>query len=338
MAACLPSLCPTEPRPGRARVLWRAWVLPGALMCLVVLASTPVVAAERRHVSARTGLLEVPLDELVVAVRRKDRAEISRLAERIGPARLAEALRASDTQGTQAALIGIIALPGSARFLGTITDLLTASDAAVAAAAARTLGEILAPLTPAQLDDWDVPTDAVGRTCAALRGTVMLPANATPLRLAALDALGDAAAICPLPADLLTLLKDPTPSIRRATALVVRPQQRLATGGFSSGTRDIDPAVASGAVAALCAAIAEPSAWPKGGVREPIWEQTRQLARRLVQASATSTEDAVEMLDCLDPTLAADRQILESLRARKRSPVGDRAGELLERAQSRTAP
>ena len=327
----------TQPRV-RARARRGGPWLTLALAGLAVIWSAPGRAAERRHVGARTGMLEVPLDELVVAVRRKDRAEISRLAERIGPARLAEALRRTDAQGVQAALIGITTLPGSGRFLGAITDLLTASDATVAAAAARALGDVLAPATAAQLDDWDVPADAVARTCSALRGVVLLPANATLQRLAALEALGDAAAVCPLSLELLALLKDPTPSIRRATALIIRPQQRLATGGFSSGTRDIDPAVASASVAALCEAIAEPSAWPKGGVREPVWDQTRQLARRLLQTPGTPTEDAVEMLDCLDPTLASDRQILDSLRARKHTPIGDRAGELLDRAQNRTTP
>ncbi|HEX2658148.1 MAG TPA: hypothetical protein VHU40_07755 [Polyangia bacterium] len=306
--------------------------------CLAVLGAAPVAAAERRHVGARTGMLEVPVDELVTAVRRKDRAEVSRLAARIGPARLTEALRRPDAPAVQAALIGMTVLPGSGRFLGAITELLTSSDATIAAAAARTLGDVLAPVTAAELDDWDVPADAVARACAALRGVVLLPANPTAQRLAGLEAMGDAAAVCPLPTDLLALLKDPTPAIRRATALIVRPQQRLATGGFSSGTRDIDPAVASASVAALCEAIAEPNAWPKGGVKEPVWDQTRQLARRMVQASSTPVDDAVEMLDCLDPTLASDRQILDSLRARKHTPLGDRAGELVERAQNRTSP
>ena len=313
-----------------------SWLV--AVTCLLALAPTSGRATERRHVGARTGLLEVPLDELVAAVRRKDRAEMGRLAERIGPARLVEALRRADAQGVQAGLVGITTLVGSARLIGPITDLLTVSDAAIAAAAARTLGEVLAPVTLAELDDWDVAPDAVARTCAVLRGAALLPTTSTLVRLAALEALGDAAMICPPAPDLLTLLKDPTPAVRRATALVVRPQQRLATGGFSVGTRDVDPTVASAAVAALCEAMAEPAAWPKGGVREPNWEQTRQLARRLLQEPATATDDAVVMLDCLDPTAAADRQIMERLRTRRHTPLGDRAAEIVDRAQSRPPP
>jgi hypothetical protein len=299
----------------------------------------PGAASEKRRVDARTGLLEVPLEELVTAVRRKDRAEVGRLAERIGPARLVEALRHADAQGIQAALAGLVTLHGRARVIGPVTELLTVSDATVSAAAARTLGEILAGATAADIDDWDVPPDVVNAACVALRTAAILPANANLERLAALEALGDAATVCPPVPDLLNLLKDPTPAIRRATALVVRPQQRLATGGFASGTRDIDPAVASASVAALCQAMAQPAAWPKGGLREPIWEQTRQLARRLVTAPATPPDDAVEMLDCLDPTLASDRQILDGIRARRRTPLGDRAAEIVDRTQQgRTRP
>jgi hypothetical protein len=314
--------------------------LAGLACLLIGLGASPGAHAvsERRHIDARTGMLEVPLEELVVAVRRKDRAEIGRVAERIGPARLAEALRRADAQGVQAALTGIVTLPGRARLIGAVTELLSVADAPVAAAAARALGEILAPATIAELDDWDVPADAVAAACGALRSMALLPANATVARLAALDAMGDSLTVCRSLPDLLSLLKDPTPSIRRAAALVTRPQQRLATGGFEQGTRDVDPGVASASVAAICEAMAEPAAWPKGGPREPIWEQTRQLARRLAGAPATPADDAVEMLDCLDPTLASDRQLLDGMRARKKTPLGERAAAILERPAARTAP
>ncbi|HEY4184510.1 MAG TPA: hypothetical protein VGP07_05540 [Polyangia bacterium] len=321
----------------RRRTARRRSLLAGAAL-LVVGSSQAGAITEHRHIGARTGMIEIPVEELMTAVRRKDRAEIGRLAERIGPARLGEALRRPDAPAVLAALTGIAALPGRARLIGPVTELLTVSDATIAAAAARTLGEILAPLTTADLDEWDVPSDLITAACGALRGAVLLPANPTLERLAALEAMGDSMAVCHPSPDLVGLLKDPAPSIRRAAALVLRPQQRLATGGFAAGTRDVDPAVASASVAALCQAIAEPAAWPKGGVREPIWEQTRQLARRLALAPATPPDDAVEMLDCLDPTLAGDRQILDGMRAHRRTPLGERAAAILERPPGRTAP
>jgi hypothetical protein len=305
---------------------------------LIALGAPGRAATEHRRVGARTGMLEVPIDELLTAVRRKDRAEIGRLAERIGPARLVEALRRTDAQGVQAALTGIVALPGRARLIGAVTELLTVSDATIASAAARTLGEILAPVTLAELEEWDVPGDLVSGACSALHTAVLLPSNSTLERLAALEAMGDGMAVCRPAPDLVGLLKDPTPSIRRAAALVLRPQQRLATGGFAAGTRDVDPSVATASVAAVCEAIAEPAAWPKGSVREPIWDQTRQLARQMILAPATPADDAVEMLDCLDPTLAGDRQLLDGMRAHRRTPLGERAASILDRPPGRTAP
>src|SRR3569623_1886564 len=88
-------------------------------------------------------------------------------------------------------------------------------------------------------------------------------------------------------------------------------------------------------VAASCEALAEPAVWPKGGLREPIWEQTRQLARRLAVAPATPPDDAVEMLDCLDPTLASDRQLQDGMRAHKKTPLGERAAAILDRPAAR---
>ncbi|MEO8212001.1 MAG: hypothetical protein ABI560_02360 [Myxococcales bacterium] len=296
-------------------------------------------AVEKRHVDARTGMLEVPIEELMAAIRRKDRAEIGRIAERVGPARLAQSLRRPDAPAVLAALAGIATIPGRTRLLGPVTELVVTGDAPLAAAAARTLGEILAPVTPAELSEWEVPPDVVDAACVVLRGAATMAMNSTPVRLAALDALGDASTICAPTPELVGLLRDPTPAIRRAAALVLRPQQRLATGGFASGTRDVDKGVASASVAALCEVWALPGGTlSKSGAREPIWEQTREAARRLVVAADTAADDAVQMLDCLDPTLASDRRLLDGLRARHKTPLADRAVEILNQAQSRTRP
>jgi hypothetical protein len=314
-----------------------------ALAALFAVAATAVTAIgagaiERRTVDTRTGMLEVPIDELVAAIKHKDRAEIGRVAERIGPARLGDALRRSDPHAVSAALVGIGLLPGGVRLIGAVTQLVMTADAPIASAAARTLGDVLAPVTTAELDEWEVPNDVVESACAVLRGTATAAANPTTERLAAFDALADASAICPPTPDLIALLRDPTPAVRRAAALVLRPQQRLATGGFASGTRDIDKTVATASVAALCEVLALPGSGARGGGREPIWEQTREAARRMAVASDTPPEDAVQMLDCLQPSSSTDRQILDGLRARYRTPLGDRAAEILTQSQNRNRP
>jgi hypothetical protein len=313
----------------------RRWV--AASICTVAVSvglASPAPAAERRKVDARTGSLEVPVDELIVAIRRKDRAEISRIAERIGPARLAQALRRTDAAGITAALTGITVLPGGVRLLGAVTELVVTGDPPIAAAAARTVGDLLAPVGSIELDTWEVPPDVVEAACAVLRGAAILAANPTTVRLAALDALADAAGSCPPTPELIALLRDPTPSVRRASALTLRPQQRLATGGFASGTRDVDKGVATASVAALCELLTVPGAGPRGssGSKDPIWEQTKQAARRMAVAHDTPAEDAVQMLECLDPTASGDRHLLETLRSRQRSPLGERAAEILNQA------
>jgi hypothetical protein len=303
-----------------------------------LLHATEANAAERRHVDARTGMLEVPIEELMAAIRRKDRSEMSRVAEHIGPARLSQALRRSDAPAVTAALTGIAILPGGTRLIGPVTELMVIADAPIAAAAAHTLGDLLAPVTTADLDDWEVPPDVVDAACVVLRGAATAAITPTTVRLAALDALGDASQICAPPPELIALLRDPAPAIRRAVALVLRPQQRLATAGFAAGTRDIDKGVATASVAALCELLSVPGSAGRGGAREPAWEQTKQAARRMAVASDTPAEDAVQMLDCLDPTTAGDRQILDGLRARKGKPIADRAAEIVEQAQGRARP
>ena len=331
----------SSPSPSRLRRAVAAGVGGAALLLSLQAPLASATAAERRRVDPRTGSLEVPLDELTAAVRRKDRAEIGRIAERIGPARLGEALRkqAPDAHVT-AVLSALPVLPGGIRLVGEVTDLLAGNGGndAVAPLAARTLGELLAGVSPGELEDWDIAPDAVATACAALRGVAVDAAAATPLRLASLEALADAAAICTTGGELVPLLRDPSPAVRRAAALMLRPQERLATGGFPAGTRDIDKGVAAASVAALCQLQAQPGAGVRGGSREPIWAEVREAARRMVVASDTAPEDAVEMLDCLDPTATADRQLLETLRARPRSAPGERAGKILDAAKGRARP
>ncbi|MBC8134142.1 MAG: hypothetical protein H7X95_14265, partial [Deltaproteobacteria bacterium] len=112
----------------------RSSVWPGILLIAATGAFLPfglgaaVAAGEKRHVDARTGMLEVPIDELMAAIKRKDRAEIGRVAEQVGPARLAQSLRRSDSAAVLAALAGIAVLPGRTRLLGPVTELVVTGD------------------------------------------------------------------------------------------------------------------------------------------------------------------------------------------------------------------
>jgi hypothetical protein len=88
----------------------------------------------------------------------------------------------------------------------------------------------------------------------------------------------------------------------------------------------------------LAAPGAGAAAGGKGGSRDPAWDGARAAARRMVVQGDTPVEDAVQMLDCLDPALASDRQILDGIRSRSRPPLRDRAAEILDAAKGRARP
>lgn len=274
-------------------------------------------------------MLEVPVDELTAAVRRRDEVETARVAERMGPSGLTEALRRSEGPALLAALAGVSSLRGGVRLLGTVTELLGTVDSGALAPVIRTIGDLLATTSPPELDEWEVPPDVVSGACVTLRSHALETHHPTPVRVAALDALGDAVHVCTATAELVALLRDPSPAVRRAAALVVRPTERLATGGFPVGLRDVDRSVAAASAASMCELFSLPVMAGRGGGREPIWDNARDSARRLVLLPETPAEDAVQMLDCLDPTSGKDRALLETVKSRAHGAIQNRAAELL---------
>ena len=103
---------------------------------------------------------------------------------------------------------------------GTVADRLDPREPVVAAAAARALGVLLDGDAPGEIADWEVPPDVVARACAGLRALAASPDAAEAARLAALDAMAEAQATCPVLAELGALLRDPAPAVRRAAALL----------------------------------------------------------------------------------------------------------------------
>jgi hypothetical protein len=302
-----------------------------ALLQLVVALALAGAKTDRPAFNRHTGLYEPPFSELERAVGSADRADIARWAARIGPARLAEALRASERGRVVAALEGTSALPGSVRLLDAVTPLVLAGDPAVSERAVRTLAQMLDASEPRRLEEWDVPADAVARGCRALADIAGRALATVELRLAAIDALADATLLCrPAP---LALLSDGAPAIRRAVLLAQRARDEIPAASLRQAMSDPDPAVVSAAAVAWCRhrLVASPAprgadsprlpAAPAGGPTPPL--------REVTAAEATPVEDAVELLPCLAAsTESADRQALEQLR-KSRSPVlKARAAEL----------
>jgi hypothetical protein len=286
----------------------------------------PVASRSRpRRANERTGRLIPALAELVKAHRRGDQSALGRLADKLGPARLAEAIGGADGHVAEAALAAAQLAHGGISLVGPIAVELGAADSVRAAAAAAALGALLDGSTPMAIEDWDVPPDVVARACGGLR-VLAWKADATPAaRLAALDAALAAAPLCGPAGDLAPLAHDAAPAIRRAAVLV-------SAGGAGRQTVlreamvDPDRGVSAAAVAADCRVEGRMGG---GGKETPPSAQAIAAARALATAPTTLPEDAVEMLDCLAAAgTPADRALLDGLRRGPPSALRDRAVEL----------
>jgi hypothetical protein len=304
--------------------------LAALLACLVAAPASAAKVRAARKASPRTGLIVTRDDELVRAATKKDRGALERVAERMGPGHLGEALRRSDPMVVAAALVALPLARGAVLQIGAVADLLDSSNPSLAAAAARILGQLLDGAEPGALEDWEVPPDMIERACGGLRGLAGRVDAPSSSRVAALLALASAPT-CSSGGDLSALLRDPTPAVRRATALVLRADERRSAGALREVIRDPERSVVSAAVATLCrdepGDLAAGAAPPK---TEPPAPVVMELARVMVAARGTPIADAVEMLGCLArASTPADRQIMEQLRRGPASPLRDRAAELI---------
>ena len=285
-----------------------------------------------RKASPRTGLIVTHDDELVRAVKRKDRGALERLAERMGPGHLGEALHRSDPAVAEAALAALPLARGAVLEVGAVADLLDSSNTALASSAARVLGQLLDGAEPAAIDDWEVPPDTIERACGALRALATRTEASIMARVAAISAVASASTVCPGGWDLTSLLRDPVAAVRRATALVLRPEERRAAGALRDVVHDPERLVVSAAVATLCRAetVDGVDGAPPAVKTEAPAAPVIEMARMMASSRGTPVADAVEMLGCLARIgTPADRQILEQLRRGPPSPLRDRAAELM---------
>jgi hypothetical protein len=208
--------------------------------------------ARARAPVSRTGRASPPFSELVKAARKNDRGALERLASRMGVARLAEGARAADASIAQASLAAIPLARGGVLLASTVAERLEAPDAAVAAAAAQALGTLLDGDSASELGDWEVPPDVVARACGGLRGLITRADAPLPSRLAAIDAAANAQVTCGGGSELVALMRDPIPAVRRAAALALRPTDAAATAALRAGFADPDGSVVSASVASVC--------------------------------------------------------------------------------------
>jgi hypothetical protein len=301
---------------------------------LLSLAGLPAAEARSRRTNVRTGKMVPAFAELVKAKKRGDRSALGRLGDRMGPARLAQAIAGADGHVAEAALAAAPLTRGGILLVGAVADQLTAGDAARATAAATAVGSLLDGAVPTALEDWDVPPDLVARACAGLRALAARREAVLSARLAALDAMLEAAPSCGGGGDLGVFVHDPSPEIRRAAVLAAGGSVRAAI--LRDGLADADRSVSSAAAAADCRVEGRVA---RNGKEAAPEASAIAAARTLAAAPSTSPADAVEMLDCLAAGgTAADRALLDQLRRGPASPLRDRAVELGGLARGKGSP
>jgi hypothetical protein len=278
-------------------------------------------AAERATVNRRTGLYELPTTELRKAAEREDRAELARLAARLGPARMAKALQDPDRRTVLAALDGAAFLSSGILLLESITPLLASTDESIRAHAVGAVAALLATSDAERLADWEVVGETTQATCRAL--ALLAASEAEPLttRLLAVQGLADAPSCLAArrPAELLASRE---PEIRRAAVVALLPSSTpVAT--LVAAAQDRDASVAAAAGARLCE-----------------WRMKDQPAapplRKLALAQGALPEDVIAMLPCLAASAeATDRKAIEELQSSEATAVREAIRRMQEKSGSR---
>jgi hypothetical protein len=275
-----------------------------------------------RRASPRTGKLTPAFAEMVKAHKRGDRAALERVAERLGPARLGEAVAHPDAAVGAAALAAAPLARGGVLLTGPISMQLWAEPTR-AVAASSALAALLDGAVPTLLEEWDVPPDAITRACDWLRGIAGRAESPLAVRLAVLDAVAATMPTCG-PADVSALVHDPLPAVRRAAVLIAAGSRQDAT--VQGAIADPDRSVSAAASASACRLESRTGS---SGRPQPPSPAAQAAARAQAGVPSTSADDAVEMLDCLASAgTPADRALLDELQRRPPSPLRDRAAEL----------
>ena len=272
------------------------------LVCLVYL-PWPAGAGERSGtdrpaVNHRTGLFEPPLSELCKAAERGDRAELVRAASRVGPARLAKALRdrQSPNRVIAAALEAAPLLDAGLLLLDSLLPHVLSSDEALRSRAVAAIAALLAEGSRDRLDEWEVASETTRAICQALTRVAESENEAPATRLLAVQGLTDG--MCETKPGSLAAAREP--DLRRAWVLLLPPASDAA---LLAAARDGDSRVAAAAGARLCQRQAKSPPLPG---QPPL--------RRLALLEGALPDDAIEILPCLaasaDP---ADKEALDAM-------------------------
>jgi hypothetical protein len=293
-----------------------------ALVCSTQLGFA-ALAAEKATINRRTGLVEPPVSELRKAAERGDRAELSRAATRMGPARLARLLGESDRKLVRAALEAAPLLESGVLLLEPMAPLLSAADEGIRGAAVVAAATLFARTDPSRLAEYEVDSETVAACCRALAVAAAREDEQLGTRLSAIQGLLDAGPACSAERKLDTLFASASPDIRRAAVLAVPGTSDARTQTLiRAASKDSDARVAAAATARLCSMGEKPAALP------PL--------HTLVLSEAALAEDVIDILPCLtasaDPT---DQKALATLAGNGRPPIREAIKHLRETPPSR---
>ncbi len=301
-------------------------MLNWAILLTTTLAlTTTAQAVEHAAVNRRTGLYEPPMTDLRKAAERGDRAELARVAARLGPARLAKALQDPDRRIVLAALDSVPLLTSGILVLESVVPLLASTDETTRGRAVATASALLAGSDGTSLADWEVAAETVQAACRALAAAAANEAEPLSSRLAAIQGLADSPATCAASRKPAELLSSREPEIRRATVLALLPNSLpMSTSALLAAAQDRNSGVAAAAGARLCEGRAKNRPPP-----------TDPPLRKLALAEGALPEDVMGMLPCLaasaDP---ADRKAIDELQTSGSATVREAVKRLQEKAAS----
>ena len=261
----------------------------------------------RKHL----GVLETPLSALLAPAKGRDRAELSRVAARIGVSRLGQALHHDDGAIRLAALQALPFLPQAILLLQYLPPLVLSGPALQRGQAIQSLADLLPNADAERLAEWEIPKEATAATCKALATAAADATLGTPTRILALATLGASRAACGS-WDHSPLFADKDPAIRRAAILATSPGNANLPDALNSATRDPAPSVVAAAGVRLCR--------DKLTLPEP-----KDLWQRMVKSKETAAEDLVDIVPCLADGSGDDKAALVFLRSHPSPSVREAA-------------
>lgn len=315
---------------GRGLALLGGAVLVAGFAGVQVTRVVPLASASEEPpgpvVEARTGVAELPLAPLVAAGAIGDRAELARLAGRMGPARLARILAGRDMRAVSAVLDAASLLPDATALLPALGRYVRSSvdrPEAQLNPALALLGRLLAGRGALTVSE--IPPDEIAEACRALAMLATSDTASVAVRVASVEALGEASPACPGTVSLMPLLEDVMPEVRRVAAALAPALAGHRASSAPAETQlvrllaDPVPGVATSAAAALCRWQSE----------RPFSAPLPPTLRVFLTTSDTHPEDIVDVLPCLIVSSSPEeRSIVHTWAARGASALAERAREL----------